>query len=56
MVNIYSFSQMNEVAPLMDAKTFDYISECEVESFESFDDFVFCLCHDVSPVVMNYFF
>ena len=30
---------MNEVAPLMDAKTFDYISECEVESFESFDDF-----------------
>ena len=39
MVNIYSFSQMNEVAPLMDAKTFDYISECEVESFESFDDF-----------------
>lgn len=39
MVNIYSFDEMNSVAELMDEKTFDYISECEVESFESFDDF-----------------
>lgn len=35
MVNIYSFSQMNEVAPLMDAKTFDYISDARLKALKA---------------------
>lgn len=39
MVKVYSFADMHKAAKLMDKSTFDYISECEVESFEAFDDY-----------------
>lgn len=39
MLKVVLFSNMSEVAPLMEPKAFNYIGESQIESFESFDDF-----------------
>lgn len=39
MLNVVLFSNMSEVASLMEPKAFNYIGESQIESFESFDDF-----------------
>lgn len=39
MLKVVLFSNMSEVASLMEPKAFNYIGESQIESFESFDDF-----------------
>lgn len=39
MLKVVLFSNMSEVAHLMEPKAFNYIGESQIESFESFDDF-----------------
>lgn len=39
MLKVVLFSNMSEVASLMEPKAFNYIGESQIESFESFEDF-----------------